>query len=127
MKRNLIAIALAISVSGCGAFDEVNRGVDHAAVKKFEVKDVDTFQIADHPEEASMVISMSPSARAGAALNSIFTFGTTYPDASERFMKSAAAGYLQSTNRNCSIGSGRELARMQWEFRYQCGSAPTQH
>jgi hypothetical protein len=120
MMRKILGVALALSLSGCGVVDEFNQGTDNASVTKFEVKDVDTFRIVDHPEEARMAISMSPSSMASAALNDIFTFGISYPDSPEWVMKSAAVEYLQSTKRNCSVDAGKELARMKWEFRYQC-------
>ena len=118
--RTMIALAVMLCLSGCGDFNEALESHDGPIVKKFEVKDVDTFLIADDIREERIIISMSSAAVASAALNNIFTFGTSYPDAPESLMKSAAISYLKSTSRDCNITERKELSRMRWEFRYQC-------
>lgn len=118
--RTTIALALILCLGGCGAVDETLQSYDAPTVKKFAVKDVDTFRIEDDAKEGRIVITMSRMAIASASLNSILTFGTSYADAPEPIMKSAVMSYLKSAGRDCSTSEEKELSRMRWEFRYQC-------
>lgn len=118
--RALIAIALIIPLCGCGVIGDAVQASESSEVKKFDVKDIDTFRIIEDAEESRITIEASPMRIVGAELNDIFTFGTSYSDMPETIMKSAALGYLQSTGRQCSIEEEKKLSRMLWEFKYQC-------
>ncbi len=120
--RRVIGVTLALSLTGCGAVGVAVESLDANSFKAFEVKDVDTFRIADDSEASRIVIAASPMRMAGAALNNLFTFGVSYPDTPQPVMKSAVIGYLKSTNRDCDVTEEKQLSRMQWEFRYQCKS-----
>ena len=124
LTRTMIAIGIVLALSGCGAILEgVVQSSNAPPVTKFEVKDLDTFRIIDDPQEGQLVISRGPMALTSAALTTILSFGNVNPDSPEPIMESAAVSYLKSTGRDCSVAGGRELTRMQWEFRYQCKSA----
>ena len=123
LTRTTIAMGLVLPLGGCGAILEGIQSSDTPSVTKFEVKDLDTFRISDNPEEGQLTISRGPGALTSATLTSIFSFGNINSDSPEPIMASAAVSYLKSTSRDCSVAGGRELARMRWEFRYQCQSA----
>jgi hypothetical protein len=123
LTRTVIAIGIVLALSGCGAILEGVQSSNAPPVSKFEVKDLDTFRIIDDPQEGKLIISRGPMALTSAALTTILSFGNVNPDSPEPIMESAAASYLKSTGRDCSVAGGRELTRMQWEFRYQCKSA----
>jgi hypothetical protein len=114
----VLAGALLISLGGCGAIDLAATKIGD--YKQFKVPNVDTFLILDDINAQKMKITMSTAAKTSAFMNNILTFGVSYPDASEVKMKSAAADYLKSTNRNCTIVSDKKVERMEWEFQYNC-------
>jgi hypothetical protein len=116
--RVLAGAILLISLGGCGATDLV--ATKMGDYKQFKVPNVDTFLILDDVNAQKIKITMSTAAKTSAFMNNIFTFGISYPDASEGTMKIAAIDYLKSTNRNCTIVSDEKVARMEWEFQYHC-------
>jgi len=126
--RALAVAILAISLVGCGALDFVST---HAGdYKQFDVHDarnVNSFLVSDEIEAKKIRVRMNTGARASALMNDIFTFGISYTDATEATMRSAAADYLKSTKRNCTIASGKEIGRMSWEFQYHCEAAAEQN
>lgn len=118
--RAMVIVALALSLCRCAAVEETVQAYQDPSVEKFEVKNVDTFRIADDVSERRVVIRTSPFRIASAELNDIFTFGLTHYDTPETLMKSTALSYLLSTGRQCSIDGEKELSRMRWEFQYRC-------
>jgi hypothetical protein len=116
--RVLAGAILLISLGGCGATDLV--ATKMGDYKQFKVPNVDTFLILDDVNAQKIKITMSTAAKTSAFMNNIFTFGISYPDASEGTMKIAAIDYLKSTNRNCTIVSDEKVERMEWEFQYHC-------
>ncbi len=114
----VLAGAISLSLGACGVVD--SPAIQVGDYKKFGVPNLDSVLVSDDIDAQKIKITTSTGTKASALLNNIFTFGLSYPDVPEGTMKNAAAGYLKSTDRNCTIVSSKEVERMSWEFQYHC-------
>lgn len=107
------SLFLCIFLAGCAGFKEAREYRDATVVRFMDSND--NWRIFDKPDEGRLMITTSLGRAAGLGLTN--PIGGDFPKPE---YQSAAAGWLVSTGRQCTITDGYLLVRPQWEFKYSC-------
>lgn len=122
MRRAAILISTLV-IAGCGGRPGgLSDAMSYDAKSLAHVKmDDDTYRIFEHPKGDRLMTTPSIGTAAGQGFVQGATFGLADIQTPEQRHEAAARRYLDITGRSgCSIVSGYELVRTQYEFTISC-------
>lgn len=123
MRKRVLILAAALTLSGCAGMNYIYENYQGTPLAEYQNED-DTFRIFDKPQESRLMITPSiATAMATGAVKGV-TFHAVPADVPKAVFEKAVIGYLQSTGRSCAVVDGALLVAPQWEFRYRCDGAP---
>lgn len=117
-------IALGAALSGCTGLNYVVTNYGNVHTQYFTASNGALYRIFDKPGEARMMItpSLTKSAIHGVAKDA--TFGLVRPMSAVGSFRQAAAEFLQSEGRACTIDSVKIIFDPQAEVKYRCAVMP---
>ncbi len=116
-----ILLLAALTLGGCANLDYAADNYGNTPLTELD-HDGHPYRVFDKPSQNRLMITSSIGSAIGGGLIRGATFGLFSNHPSEPVMQAAAAEYLKSTNRACTLQTGQLIAQPQWEFRYSCKS-----
>jgi hypothetical protein len=113
-------IALGVALSGCTGLNYVVANYGGVHTQYFTASNGALYRIFDKPEESRLMITPSLTNAAIHGVAKDATFGLVRPMSAEAPFRQAAAEFLQSEGRSCTIDGVKIIFDPQAEVKYRC-------